>query len=267
MNKTAIFGILLALILPLGAYMLMKNLSRSAVVMPGHYIYDSVAVGVVDGKKKVDTIWHRLPDFSFTNQLGQTVKLSDIDSNKVIVADFFFTRCPTICPRMTEHMKKLQTGITNAQRVQRTQFRYVHYLSFSIDPERDGVPELKAWADRFGINPENWWLLTGPKKEIYDYSINQMKLGVIDGAGVDTSFYHTDYMVLIDRNRNIRGYYHGLDTTAIEKLSSDLVLLSLEKDPRRKKFWEGKLELYAIVFAVALLGLVALFYFLKKEKV
>ena len=256
----------MALIVPVGAYFVMKGLSTQAVQMPRHYIYDSVRTTTVKGKLQVDTVWHRLPNFSFTNQLGQTVGLDDI-GDKVIVADFFFTRCPTICPAMTVHMKKLQTGITNAKRVNPDKADFVHYLSFSVDPERDSVPELKKWADRFGINPDNWWLLTGPKKEIYDYSINQMKLGAIDGQGVDTSFYHTDYMVLIDRARNIRGYYHGLDTLALQKLSSDIVLLSLEKDPRRKKFWEGKLELYAVVFGLAILGLTLLFYFLKKEKV
>jgi protein SCO1/2 len=93
-----------------------------------------------------------------------------------------------------------------------------------------------------------------------------MKLLAIDGEGVDTSFIHTDRMVLIDKYRNIRGYYHGLDTASLAQLSRDIVMLSLEKDPARKKFYEGKLELMAIVFLLTLAGLVALVYFLKKDK-
>jgi protein SCO1 len=93
-----------------------------------------------------------------------------------------------------------------------------------------------------------------------------MKVMAVDGKGVDTSFFHTDYMVLIDKNRNIRGYYHGLDTAALAKLSNDIVLLSLEKDPKRKRFFEGNLELIAVAFFFALLGVGLLLYFTGKNK-
>ncbi len=92
------------------------------------------------------------------------------------------------------------------------------------------------------------------------------KLGLVDGMGIDTGFFHTDYIVLIDKYRNIRGYYHGLDTFAVSKLSNDIVLLALEKDPHRKKFYDGKLELLAIVFFITIIGIAALLFFLKKDK-
>jgi protein SCO1 len=97
-------------------------------------------------------------------------------------------------------------------------------------------------------------LLTGEKKKIYDLSLNQMKLMSIDGEGIDTNFMHTDYFVLIDRNRNIRGYYHGLDTLALARLSQDIIYLTLEKDPKQKSFLAGKLELIAVVFLLTLIG-------------
>lgn len=233
--------------------------------MPRHYIYDSVVTKTVNGKQISDTAWHRLPDFKLTNQLGKQVDWNDI-GKKIIVANFFFTNCPTICPRMTLNMKSLQQGIGNAKRVGDGQAEFIHFLSFSVDPERDNVSRLKAWADRFQINPYNWWLLTGPKKEIYDLSIEHMKLGLVDGKGIDTGFFHTDYMVLIDKNRNIRGYYHGLDTAAISKLSGDIVLLSLERDPKRKSFFAGKLEFFAVIFLLTLVGIGILLFFLKKDK-
>jgi protein SCO1 len=265
MNKTALLGLLVALALPLAGYFIVKGFSSNSLVMPRHYIYDSVSTKTVDGKMSTDTAWHVLPEFSLTNQLGQQVGWKDIGP-KIVVADFFFTRCPTICARMTMSLKRLQDGISNSKKVGNTEADFIHFLSFSIDPQRDSVKQLKQWADRFQINPYNWWLLTGEKKAIYDMSIEHMKLGVVDGKEVDTSFYHTDLMVLIDRNRNIRGYYHGLDTMDIARLSNDIVLLSLEKDPHRKKFLEGKLELLAVLFIAAALGLVVLMYFLKKEK-
>ncbi len=265
MNKSAVYGLLIALFLPLTGYFIVKGLSKNALVMPRHYIYDSVINKVEKGKQISDTAWHKIPDFTLTNQLGKTVGWNDI-TGKVVVADFFFTNCPTICPRMTLNMKRLQDGITNARKVGSKQPEFIQFISFSVDPERDSVSELKNWADRFQIDPSNWWLLTGPKKEIYDLSIEHMKLGLIDGKGIDTGFFHTDYIVLIDKYRNIRGYYHGLDTSAISKLSNDIVLLSLEKDPNRKKFYDGKLEMLAVVFLLTIIGIGLLIFFLKKDK-
>ena len=89
---------------------------------------------------------------------------------------------------------------------------------------------------------------------------------MVDGEGIDSNFLHTDYFVLIDRNRNIRGYYHGLDTTDLVRLSSDIIFLNLEKDPNRKKFFEGKLEIIAVSILVALLGAFLLIYFLRKPQ-
>jgi protein SCO1 len=93
-----------------------------------------------------------------------------------------------------------------------------------------------------------------------------MKLLAQDGGPVDSNFLHTDYFVLIDKNRIIRGYYHGLDTTALSRLSEDIIFLTLEKDPGKKSFLSGKLELLAVVFSVAAIGVLLLVWFLKKEK-
>ena len=93
-----------------------------------------------------------------------------------------------------------------------------------------------------------------------------MKLGLVDGKGIDTGFFHTDYMVLIDKNRHIRGYYHGLDTNSVKQLARDVIFLTLEKDPKRKSIFEGKLELIAIVFLVTLIGIGLLLYLLKRFK-
>jgi protein SCO1 len=264
-NKTALYALLIALLMPLGGYFLLKMLSEKNIHLPGHFIYDTVLTKTVKGKRVTDTVWHKLPDFSLTNQLGHSVSWKDMEG-KVVVADFFFTHCPTICPQLTANMKRLQESIHMTGRVGDRKPEFIQFLSFSVDPERDSVAALKKWADRFQIDPFNWWLLTGDKKTIYDLSINEMKLGLVDGKGIDTSFLHTDYMVLIDHNRNIRGYYHGLDTVELARLSDDIIFLSLEKDPARKSFFAGKLELIAIVMLVTFLGAGLLMFFLKRAK-
>ncbi|RYY85627.1 MAG: SCO family protein [Chitinophagaceae bacterium] len=265
MNKTAIFGLLMALALPLLGYFIVRHYSQDVTPMPRRYIYDSVATQMVNGKQQVDTQWHRLPDFSLTNQLGKQVSWKDLES-KVVVVDFFFTHCPTICPQMTENMKRLQNGLSSGQRVGDQQARFVHLLSLSVDPDRDSVAALKKWADRFGIDPDKWWLLTGNKDSIYDLSINHLKVLSVDGKGEDTSFIHSDRMILIDKNRNIRGYYHGLDTADVGRLSRDIILVALEKDPKRKSVFAGKLESFALLVFAVIGGLTLLFYFLKKDK-
>jgi protein SCO1/2 len=266
MNKKTFLGIMMVVLLPVLMYLIMKEVSRDAIPMPRHYIFDSVVTKEEKGKLITDTAWHRLPQFNLTNQLGNQVSWDSLQG-KIIIANFFFTRCPTICPKLTQNVKLLQDNIKTSEKVGNREADFIHFLSFSVDSERDSVQHLKRWADRFQINPDNWWLLTGPKKEIYDLSINDMKLGLVDGQGIDTSFFHTDYLVLIDRNRNIRGYYHGLDTTAIAQLSRDIIYLYLEKDPKRKSAFAGKFELLAVTALITIAGLFVLFYILKRKKV
>lgn len=255
---------MLALLLPLTAYFIVKRKSETAVTMPRHYLPDSVVSVTKNGKRAEDTAWHRLADFTLTNQEGRPVSWDSL-KGKIIIADFFFTHCPTICPRMTLNMKRMAESIHNGQRVGDKTNKQVHFLSFSIDPERDSVERLKYWADKYQVNPEQWWLLTGDKKAIYDLVIEEMKVGLVDGKGVDTNFIHSDRFVLIDSNRHVRGYYNGLDSEALTKLSNDLVLLTMEKDPRSKSFFDGKLQLIAVVFLLAIFGVGLLFFFIRKK--
>jgi protein SCO1/2 len=264
-NQKALFAVLLTILLPLTAYFIVKRKSEKAVVMPPHYLPDTVKQVVKKGKRINDTVWHQVANFSLKNQENKTVSWDSL-KGKIIIADFFFTRCPTICPSLTVNMKRLAESIHNGQRVGDRTNKKVHFLSFSIDPDRDSVQKLKQWADRFQINPEMWWLLTGNKNEIYNLIINEMKVPVEDGRGIDTSFFHTDHFVLIDSSRYVRGYYRGLDSASLAKLSEDLLLLTMEKTKKSKSPLAGKLELVAIVFLAAILGVGLLVYFFRKNK-
>lgn len=264
MNKKALYAVMLAVLLPLVSYFIVKRKSETALVMPRHYLPDSLITITKKGKEITDTVWHQVGDFALTNQTGQRVTWDSL-KGKIIIADFFFTHCPTICPRLTRNMKRLAASINNGNRVGDQSNKLVHFLSFSIDPERDSVERLKYWADKYQINPEQWWLLTGDKKMIYNLIIHEMKIPVEDGMGVDTNFMHTDHFVLIDSNRYVRGYYHGLDSVSLASLSQDLVLLTLEKDPKEKSFLEGKLQLIAVVFLLTMVGVGLLLYFIRKK--
>lgn len=264
MNKKALYAVMMALLLPLVAYFIVKSKSEQASMMPRHYLPDSTVTVTRKNKKVVDTVWHKVKDFSLVNQEGLTVNWDNL-KGKIIIADFFFTRCPTICPGLTRNMKRMAESIHNGKRVGDKTNKLVHFISFSVDPERDSVPRLKYWADKYQVNPEQWWLLTGSKPEIYDIIRNELKVGLQDGEGVDTNFIHSDRFVLIDSNRHVRGYYDGLDSVSLGKLSNDLVLLTMEKDPKRKSFFDGKLLLIAVVLLLTIFGVGLLMFLLRKK--
>jgi protein SCO1/2 len=277
-NRQALYAILVALIVPLLIFLYVNSLPKAAIPKP--IFYDSINSVIKNGKQKNDTFWHHLPDFTLTNQLGQNVSLKNLASisggdttRRIVVADFFYTHCPTICPLMTKNMKRLQTTVKKAVDIDGRTTDLVQFISFSIDPERDSVAALKKWADRFQVDPSTWWLLTGDKQTIYDLSIKHMNLGVQD-PHIDSTFPHTDIFVLIDKNGVIRVrrdengnplLYHGLDSVSMENLAEDIVLLSLEKDPRKKSFLAGQLTTIAVSLLIAFIA-VGIFLFLFRKK-
>lgn len=225
MNKKAILGLMLAMLLPTIAYFIVKHYSERAVQMPRRYFYDSVAVIEKNGKTTTDTLWHRAKNMTFTNQLGETVTLDSL-KGKILVVDFFFSRCPSICPLMAKSMKRLQDSYVNDKD------SIVQFISISIDPEHDSFPNLRQFADRYTNNHESWWFLTGNKKDIYDFALNELKASVAD-VNVDTAFIHTENFFLLDRDRVVRGWYNGFDTAKQAKLAGDIPLLMLEKRKKR----------------------------------
>ncbi|TDW99639.1 protein SCO1/2 [Dinghuibacter silviterrae] len=210
---------------PLICYFLVKAYSEKALVMPGHYIADTIVEVTDHGKQTFDTVWHVIPDFTLTNQLGQKVSLQDA-KGKIIVADFFFTHCPSFCPTLTRNMQHLQQMFLTNDTI-------VQFVSFSVDPERDSVPVLKEYADRFGVLHHNWWMLTGSKDSIYTLAERDFKVAAMDSG--HQNFVHTDRMVLLDKDRFVRGYYNGQDTADMARLAGDIVLLTLEKKKNEKR--------------------------------
>lgn len=235
MNKKAILALLLAALVPAVSYILVKFYSERAVQMPPRYFYDSVAVTEKNGKTTSDTIWHHVKNIAFTNQLGQKVSLYDI-KGKIIVLDFFFTRCPTFCPGMARSMKKLQDAF------KKNDTSFVQFISVSIDPLHDSVPQLRKFADRFNVSPDNWWMVNGDKKELYDFALQEMRASVAD-TQIDTGFIHTSLFFVIDREKIVRGFYDGFDSVAQQKLVRDIPLLMLEKE-RKKTFGQFLKELF-----------------------
>jgi protein SCO1/2 len=237
------------------------------VAMPPRYFPDSVVTRIKDGKEISDTIWHKVANLSLQNQLGETVSLNQL-KGKVILIDFFFTHCASICPILTHNMRRLQDALKLKDETKRiVDTNFVQFLSLTVDPAHDSVPVLKKYADRYGVNSDVWWMLTGPKKTIYDFALNELKLGLQDSVSVDSNFVHTDYIALLDKDRVIRGYYHGTDTAAMARLGDDIVFIMLEKDKNRKSTAFDELRPMMIPIAVVLLGTaLGVVYFSRKSK-
>lgn len=168
----------------------------------------------------------KVPDFSFTNQHGETIT-NDSYKGKVYVAEFFFTTCPSICPVMNRNMVTIQNEFYGNPNL--------GIASFSIDPAYDTVAILKEYAQSYEITNPNWHLLTGDKTQIFELANKGFNLYVGDAPEVEGGFEHSGFFALIDQNGNIRSryddnrnpliYYDGLDDKGIQMLKEDIKLL------------------------------------------
>ncbi|WP_104734991.1 SCO family protein [Hanstruepera ponticola] len=163
--------------------------------------------------------YHKIADFSLTNQNGEIITQNNY-KNKIYVADFFFTTCQTICPIMTDHMYVIQKELKNDQDVM--------LLSHTVTPEIDSVTQLKKYALKKGVNDSKWNLVTGDKKQIYDLA-RKSYLAVKDqGNGDAYDMIHTENFMLIDKKRQIRGFYDGTNPDEITRLIEDIKTLKKE---------------------------------------
>lgn len=160
--------------------------------------------------------YHTIADFKLVNQNGDTITQEDY-KDKIYIADFFFTTCPSICPIMTDHMLKIQQRIANDGEVM--------LLSHSVTPGIDSVAQLKKYALEKGVNDRKWNLVTGDKKQIYELARKSYLAVKSEGNGDAYDMIHTENFMLIDKEKRIRGFYDGTDPKAIEKLLSDLDIL------------------------------------------
>lgn len=162
--------------------------------------------------------YHTIANFSLTNQNGEIIT-QDFYKNKIYVADFFFTTCPTICPIMTENMVYLQSQIAND--------KDVLLLSHSVTPDIDSVAQLKKYALEKGVIDKKWNLVTGEKKHIYELARKSYLAVKTDGDGGPFDMIHTENFILIDKERRIRGTYDGTNKEEMAKLLQDLEVLKM----------------------------------------
>ncbi|MCB4807432.1 SCO family protein [Tamlana sp. 62-3] len=174
---------------------------------------------LVDSTIQHQRKYHKIANFSLVNQNGKTITQDDY-KDKIYVADFFFTTCQTICPIMTKNMADIQKEIKDDDEVM--------LLSHSVTPEIDTVAQLKRYAKEKGVIDSKWNLVTGDKKQIYELA-RKSYLAVKDfGDGGPFDMIHTENFMLIDKKRQIRGFYDGTNKDEIERLLNDIDILKEE---------------------------------------
>ncbi len=172
---------------------------------------------LVDSTVQYVSKYHTIADFSFINQNGKIITQKDYEG-KIYVADFFFTTCGSICPKMTTNLVEVQKAIQNNPKVM--------LLSHTVFPETDSVPALKAYAKKYGVVDSKWNLVTGEKKEIYTMA-RKSYLAVKMGKPEELfDMVHTENFVLVDQKRRVRGFYDGTKKEDIERLIEDIKWLS-----------------------------------------
>jgi protein SCO1/2 len=162
---------------------------------------------------------HKIGDFSLINQNGKVITQEDY-KDKIYVSDFFFTTCQTICPIMTYNMAKIQKEFSEDDSVM--------LLSHSVTPEIDSVAVLRDYADRKGVVDVKWNVTTGDKKHIYELARKSYFAVVDEGDGGDQDFIHTENFILVDKKRQIRGYYDGTQDEEMDRLITDIKTLQKE---------------------------------------
>ena len=191
-------------------YVILKPTETLPIYQPAEVNEKLVDTSVIHVSK-----YHKISDFKLINQNGEEIT-QEFYKNKIYVADFFFTTCQDICPIMTKNMYRLQEELKEDNDIL--------FLSHTVIPEIDTVQQLKKYAVDNKIDESKWNLVTGDKKQIYELA-RKSYLAVEDAEFGEYDMIHTENFMLIDKKRQIRGFYDGTDDLEINRLLSDIEIL------------------------------------------
>ncbi|MCX8080315.1 MAG: SCO family protein [Bacteroidia bacterium] len=170
-------------------------------------------------KENGDTLYHKILPFRLTTQYG-TVFSSDSIMGKIIISDFFFATCRSICPEMSKHMARLQKKFAADPDLV--------FLSHTVNPAHDTVEVLRAYAEHYGAIRGKWYLLTGNRDTIYALAKKSYLINALEDEEADQGFLHSELFVLVDKDGLIRGFYDGTSEQEMKRLEGDILTLKKE---------------------------------------
>ena len=175
--------------------------------------YD-VEYDTIDGQEITDTIYPKIPNFTYLNQDSIQITSSAM-KGKVWIADFFFTSCPSICPKMTSQMKRLSILTKDLD-------KHIQFISFSINPSYDGPSKLRAYRKHYGITAKNWQFLTGDEEATHALGVDYFQVFANKDIESSGGYAHSPAFVLVDKEGYVRGVYIGTDTKQVNLLQKDV---------------------------------------------
>lgn len=205
------------LLLPPLVYLLLYNAEHNFNKLP--YIGPREAIAKPDGT--FDTLYHKIPDFELINQDNKKVTNTDLLGN-VYVAEFFFVSCPTICPKMTTNMAYVQKKFKGQPNLR--------FLSITVNPEADSVGVLKQYAKDVHADNQNWDFVTGDKEKIYQLAFDGFYVNAMEDSIAPGGFLHSEYLILIDKQGHIRGYFDGTIHKIIKEELIDAIDILFRED-------------------------------------
>lgn len=224
MSKNSVkVGILIAILgVPTFIFVFLKMFGHNYFKLP--YLMPEIDASGQVVMSGADTVFHKIPEFELIDQNGQKFS-STQTKGKIYVADFFFTRCGTICPKISNNLTRIQSLFANDPNIL--------IVSHSVDPKHDSSAVLQKYGEKYDVNSKRWFLLTGDKKAIYDLAIKGYKLPVADASeydknikSIDETFIHSEKLLLIDKEGYIRGIYDGTYGPDVERLIGEIKVLS-----------------------------------------
>jgi protein SCO1/2 len=231
MNKKT--GILLmTLIVPVFIYLGLKLFGENHYTLPRYIPAIDSTTGEIKMAKRLhqrwneselDTVFQTIPAFQLTNEQGKVFSSKSL-RDKIYVANFFFTRCGTICPKITSQVSRATDTFV--------QDKDIRFISISVDPKYDGADKLAAYAQRFDADTSRWSFLTGDKKVIYPLILKGFHVPLADASEYDAAiknpdetFIHSERLVLVDKSGIIRGFYDGTDKKEVDRLIVEIKVL------------------------------------------
>jgi protein SCO1/2 len=207
--------LIIILLVPAFVYLFLKSFGNNHYTLP-----KMVPIDVVErtnaGKLVYDTIYHQVPPFEFTSSEHKKFGSQNL-KGKIYIADFFFTRCPSICPVMSTQLTRVQSALA--------EYKEVQLLSFTVDPENDTPEVLASFATKYKANPLVWHFLTGNKDTLYKVAKEGFKISALDDPLGGEEFVHSDKLILVDKNNIIRGFYDGTNPKEVDRLITEVKVL------------------------------------------
>jgi len=209
----------LTLLFPIAIFMFIKLFGKNEYRLPVLdvvEIYNPKSVNCPD--REVDGA-HRIAPFSLLSHTGETFSSENLDG-KIVITDFFFTRCPDICISMTSELQRVQEKLK--------EYSDVQIVSYTVNPEYDTPEVLTKYAQNYGVSLSNWTFLTGDKEQIYELARCSYFIAVKPAETSEFDFIHSDKLVLIDKQKRVRGYYSGTSREDVDRLITEVMLVAQE---------------------------------------